>query len=441
MKSLYIHKNLILALSIIVILFLLSYWFEVLFPVAWISVIILVIAAFYDLYILFSVQNGVDAKRELPLKFSNSDYNEVFVTLNNNYRFPVSCEVIEELPVQFQKRDFNYSLKLKPFQEYKFHYSLRPVERGEYIFGKLHVFVSSPLHIISKRYSFYKKDKMIKTYPSYLQMKKYSFLVLNDKLNEYGVKKIRRLGHTMEFEQIKKYITGDDIRSINWKATAKHGKLMVNQYQDEKSQPIYSIIDTGRVMRMPFEGLKLLDYAINSALAFSNIAIMKDDKAGILDFGKKVNNFLPASKLKTQMLKINEALYNIDTDFLDSDFGYLYSYIKHKIPHRSLLIIYTNFEHRSSLKRQLRYIKSLSRKHPVVVVIFQNTELEQLTSIKVNNIHDIYYKTIGKKFAYDKKLIVKELQRYGIHTILTKPQNLTVNVINKYFELKARGRI
>ncbi len=194
-------------------------------------------------------------------------------------------------------------------------------------------------------------------------------------------------------------------------------------------------------MKMPFEGLKLLDYAINSALAFSNIAILKNDKAGILDFGKKVNNFLQASKLKTQMLKINEALYNIDTDFKDSDFGFLTSYIKRKIPHRSLLIIYTNFEHKSSLKRQLRYIKSLSKKHPIVVVIFENTELEELTTSRADNIQDIYHQTIGKKFFYDKKLIIKELQQRGIHTILTKPQNLTVNVINKYFELKARGRI
>ena len=441
MKSLYVHRNLILVLSAIIALFLLSYWFEVLFPIAWILVIITVILIIYDIYLLYSNKKGMYAERELPVKFSNSDYNEVFVTLKNNYTFPVECEIIEELPVQFQKRDFKYLIKLKAFQKYKFEYNLKPVERGEYYFGRLLVFVSSPLRIISRRYSFYKEKTMIKTYPSYLQMKKYSFLVLNDKLNEYGVKKIRRLGHTMEFEQIKKYVTGDDVRSINWKATAKHGKLMVNQYQDEKSQPIYSVIDTGRVMRMPFEGLKLLDYAINSALAFSNIAILKTDKAGIIDFGKKVNTFLPASNLKTQMLKINESLYNIDTDFMDSDFGYLSSYIKHKITHRSLLIIYTNFEHKSSLRRQLRYIKSLSKKHPIVVVIFKNTELEKLTNDKVKKIRDIYHKTIGKKFAYDKKLIVKELQRHGIHTVLTKPQDLTVNVINKYFELKARGRI
>ena len=103
----------------------------------------------------------------------------------------------------------------------------------------------------------------------------------------FGVKKIRRLGHTMEFDQIKEYVRGDDIRSINWKATARSNQLMVNQFQDEKSQQVINIIDTGRVMKMPFDGLQLLEYAINTSLVISNIAILKDDKAGLLTFSNK----------------------------------------------------------------------------------------------------------------------------------------------------------
>src|SRR5690606_29643392 len=103
---------------------------------------------------------------------------------------------------------------------------------------------------------------------------------------DYGIKKVRRLGHTMEFEQIKDYVLGDDLRTINWKATAKKNQLMVNQFQDEKSQPIYTIIDKGRVMEMPFSGLSLLDHAINSSLAISNVALKKHDKAGVFSFSK-----------------------------------------------------------------------------------------------------------------------------------------------------------
>ncbi len=245
----------------------------------------------------------------------------------------------------------------------------------------------------------------------------------------------------MEFEQIKNYISGDDIRTINWKATAKKGTLMVNQYQDEKSQPIYSIIDLGRVMKMPFEELKLLDYAINSSLAFSNIALRKNDKAGLITFSKKVETLVTASNKKTHLNTLNESLYHIDTQFNDSDFGYLYAFVKRKISHRSLLILYTNFEHISALKRQLPYLQALSKKHLLITVFFENTELDELISERTTDLQSIYNQTIAEKFAFEKRLIVKELKNRGIYAILTKPQNLTVQVINKYLEFKAKGFI
>ena len=245
----------------------------------------------------------------------------------------------------------------------------------------------------------------------------------------------------MEFEQIKNYIPGDDVRTINWKATAKKASLMVNQYQDEKSQPIYSLIDLGRVMKMPFEGLKLLDYAINSTLAFSNIALLKNDKAGLLTFSKKVVQIIPASSKRTHINILNESLYNIDTQFTDSNFSYLYTAVKRKITHRSLLFLYTNFEHISSLKRQLPFLKAISKHHLLVTIFFENTELDELITKNAEDLQSIYHKTIAEKFAYEKRLIVKELEKRGIHAILTKPQELSVNVINKYLEFKAKGLI
>jgi len=281
----------------------------------------------------------------------------------------------------------------------------------------------------------------VKVYPSYIQMKKYEFLAMHNNLTEFGMKKIRRIGHTMEFEQIKNYIPGDDIRTINWKATAKRAELMVNQYQDEKSQPIYSMIDLGRVMKMPFEGLKLLDYAINSTLAFSNIALLKNDKAGILTFSKNLEKIVAASSKKTNLSVINEELYNITTDFSDANFALLYANIKRKINQRSLLILYTNFEHISALKRQLPYLKAIAKKHLLVTVFFENTELDTLIKENAEDLQSVYHKTIAEKYAYEKRLMIKELEKNAVHAILTKPQHLSVNVINKYLEFKAKGMI
>lgn len=436
-KTLYLSKRVFYALFSIATLFLLSYWVNILFPLVCLALLALTLVIVFEIVILFK-QKGITANRILSEKFSNSDYNAIPVRIRNNYSFAVTVDIIDEIPIQFQKRDFLKSSLIKGKRVFDFEYSLRPVKRGEYIFGALHVFASSRLKLVKRRYSF-NQEAMVKVYPSFIQMKKYDFLAIDNKLSQIGLKKIRRIGHTMEFEQIKEYVVGDDIRTINWKATAKHAGLMVNQFQDEKSQPIYSIIDSSRVMKMPFNELSLLDYAINSTLAFSNIALKKHDKVGMLAFSNKITNFLRDSGKKTYINTISENLYNIKTNFLDADFGLLYGHIKRYVTHRSLLLLYTNFEHLSSLKRQLPYLQALAKKHLLVVIFFENTELNQLITTDNNDLETIYDQTVAQQFALDKKIMVKELQKHGIQTVLTKPEDLTVNTINKYLEIKARG--
>jgi uncharacterized protein (DUF58 family) len=184
-----------------------------------------------------------------------------------------------------------------------------------------------------------------------------------------------------------------------------------------------------------------LDYAINATLAFSNIALLKNDKVGMMTFSKKVENIGAASNKKTNLSVLNEVLYNIDTEFSDPDFGLLYGTIKRKINQRSLLILYTNFEHLASLKRQLPYLKAISKKHLLVTVFFENTALEELIKVNAEDVQAIYHKTIAEKFSYEKRLIVKELEKHGVYSILTKPSQLSVNVINKYLEFKSKGLI
>jgi len=216
---------------------------------------------------------------------------------------------------------------------------------------------------------------------------------------------------------------------------------MVNNYTDERSQQVYCVIDKGRVMKMPFEGMSLLDYAINATLILSRVALIKQDRAGLITFAENISNFLPADRKAAQMGNILETLYNQDTRYLESDFEKLYIQVRTRVTSRSLIVLFTNFESLSGLQRQLPYIRSIARNHLVLVVFFENTELRQLTDSNAHDIESLYIKTIAEKFAFEKRQIVKELQQHGIFTILTAPQNLTVNTVNKYLELKARQAI
>jgi len=439
-KSFYLSTRFFIVAAALVFLFTLSYFLPQLLVInnlLFAGVIFLIIS---DALILFINKKGIYSYRIAPNRLSNGDDNEIKIILENKYAFRIKCEIIDEIPFEFQVRDLYFKIIVEPGTTKIFTYTLRPVKRGEYNFGSTNIFVASPIGFVRRRYSF-EGTKLVPVYPSYVQMKKYELMAISDRLTEAGVKRIRRIGHSMEFDHIKEYVRGDDYRTINWKATARKAQLMVNHFDDEKSQQVYSAIDIGRVMKMPFEGMSLLDYAINSSLVISRIAMHKQDKAGLVTFSNKVGNILPADRQARQMQTILDILYNLKTDFLESDFEILTSTILQKISHRSLIILYTNFETLNALQRQLTYLRRLSQTHLVLVIFFINTELFALIDKPAKNVEEIYRKTIAEKFAFEKRLIVKELARYSIQSILTTPQNLSVNTINKYLELKARGLI
>ncbi len=422
----------------IITLFACAFFFPFLYSATWYLFIILVSFLFLDILILFVAKNGIDGNRKIAEKLSNGDENPIAITIKNYYTFSILVKVIDEIPFQFQVRNFEINRKIKASSQDEIQYFLRPTERGEYHFGKLNIYVYSPLRLISRRFMF-ENGHMVPTYPSYIQLRKYDLMAFSNNLFQYGVKKIRRIGHTIEFEQIKEYVQGDDIRTLNWKATAKKNSLMVNQFQDEKSQSVYMVIDKGRVMKMPFNQLSLLDYAINATLVLSNVILKKHDKAGMFTFSKKVENRVMAEKRSSQMQLIMDSLYNVKTDFFESDYSRLYVDIKKNINHRSLILLYTNFETLDGLYRQLTYLKGIAKSHLLVVVFFQNTELNEIIHKKSETVQEVYDKVIAEKFAFEKRLIVNELKKYGIYSVLTEPENLTLDTINKYLEIKARG--
>lgn len=403
-------------------------------PIALSGIILLTLA---DYAVLFFSKTKPYAQRILPERLSNGDENSITIRVKNNMPYTLHVEVIDELPEQLQVRDLKKYGLFKAGEEKLFFYVIRPLQRGEYFFGKLLLFVSTNLGLVQRKIA-QPAEVMSPVYPSFLQLRKYQLLSHATVQTEAGTKRMRKIGHSMEFEQIKDYVTGDDIRTLNWKASARKGGLMINTFSDERSQQVYCIIDKGRLMKMPFNGLTLLDHSINSCLVISHVCLNKQDKVGVITFSNKMGTMLAAEKKVTQKSAILEVLYNQKTDFLESDFEKLYTQVRSRIKQRSLLILYTNFESLSGLKRQLDYLRSLASHHLLLVVFFENTELQLLTNQNAGNLEDVYIKTIAQKFAFEKKLIVKELMKYGILTLLTTPQRLTIDSLNKYLELKAR---
>jgi len=440
LKSFYFRNPVYYIAGAASVAFVISYFFPGLYRIAGLILLLMAISVVVDALLLYVKKNGILAERQLPERFSIGDENKVVLRITNTYSFTARLGIIDELPDQFQERNWSRRMKLNSEEEQELDYLLKPASRGEYVFHDINIFVTGPLQLVKRRYIF-PAGKVVKVYPSYIQMRKYQLLAVANRLQDLGVRRMRQLGHSMEFEQIKEYVRGDDYRTINWKATARRENLMVNNYTDERSQQVYCIINKGRVMKMPFGGMTLLDYAINSALVLANVALIRQDKAGLITFAENLDAFVPADKKPTQMNLILETLYKQQTQYLEPDFERLFSVVRTSITNRSLLVLYTNFESMESLEREMPALKKIARYHLLLVVFFENTELRAITGQTAAKLEDIYIKTIAEKFAHEKRLMVKELQKNGILSVLTSPENLTVNAINKYLELKTRMSI
>lgn len=439
-SSIYFTRFFFLLFTAVILIFAISFAIPTLYFVGQVGILVLIGMTFLDILLTFIAKEPLQFERKVQHRLNLGDKNEVKLIVTNRLNQPVNFDLHEGFPVEMQERSKMFKGLLLPNGNKSFEYDFIPKERGEYKFGNAFFIISSVFNLVSRKILI-ECEESVSVYPSVLQMKQFELLVFQQQKTSSGIKKIRKIGNTSEFEQIRNYVQGDEVKTINWKATSRKNELMVNQYQEEKSQHIYCIIDKSRNMQVQFDGLSMLDYSINSTLVLSNIALRKGDKTGLITFSDKIGSQLPADRSGGQMRRIIEELYNQKTHFLEPNYELLYQSIRRTIKTRSLLVLFTNFETEFAMRRALPMLRRINQKHVLVVVFFQNTDLQELAFQQVKNIKDIYQSTVAERMTSMKGRITQELKQNGIQTILTLPSDLSINTINKYLELKAKGAI
>jgi len=440
MKNLFLTTRLYLALAACAVVLFSAWFWPWLMTVGGLGLIVLLLLALTDWLLLFGKKSThFTARRITGPRLSLGEENTVMLEAHNHYSFPVKIKFIDELPFQFQNRDFFLKAAIPPHAPASLSYQLRPLTRGEYAFGRLLAYVKSPLGLLQRRFVTAPAET-VKVYPGFLQLRRYELLARAG-LNQTGQQKIRRISQSLEFEKIKEYVTGDDVRNINWKATARQGSLMVNTFTDTRRQQVYCLIDKGRSMKASFGGLTLLDYSINAVLATLHTVLLRNDMAGLITFSHKKVEIVPAGNRREQQQLLVEALYRQETDFMDPDYAGLSQKLFRTLNERSLLLLFTDFDTISGLQRQLPYLKQIARKHLLCVIFFSNDLLEEMAKEPADSLEEIYVRTIAARFNYDKRQIIKELRRHGILALISSPASLSTNVVNKYLELKARHAV
>ena len=405
------------------------------------TIVLLIAATIFEYNSITRAAKRLRASRKVDPRMSLGDDNPVSVRIINSSKRTLLLELVDELPLQFQERDFSQDFTLAAESDRQLKYALRPTERGIYSFGRLLLFAGTILGLVERRLSFGGDSQDVAVYPSIIQMKQQLLRVRQLLRREGSEVKQRRFARSYEFDQIKNYVAGDDYRLLNWKATARANALMLNTYVEERSQQIVALVDTSRTMLSPFDGLSLLDYSINSSLALLNVALQRGDRVGLLGFDKSIHTRVPAAARPEHMQRILEVLYRQESTDYEPDYGALYQYVRRQVKGRSLLMLYTNFETVISLERNLPVLRQMARAHLLVVVMFVNSKISDELVSAPSTLEEAYLNTIAGEYEANQVRIAATLRNHGILVMRTTPQELTANAVSEYLSVKSAGRL
>ncbi len=367
------------------------------------------------------------------------DMNKIEFKVKNIYEKPLKIEIKDDFPsLHFNIHSSELFKTVQPGQEEIFSYELIPSKRGSYVFQNIYLRYHGILGLC-KKYAVIERPFEYKVYPNLKNISRYRLIVQKNRLLTAGNRKVSLRGMGTEFESLKEYVEGDDYRKINWMATARENKLIVNQYEAEKNQPVYILIDTGRSMSYSIRGYKKLDFSINAAIILSDIVNQKGDNSGLMIFNTEVSKIIPPGKGDSHRNEIMEALYHIEDTKLSSDYQGAFLELANRQKRRSIVFIFTDFETGEESKELIAAIPILSKRHVPVIITIENESLKTITLSDGNSLKDTYNKAMAEELLLNRKNIIRSLNQSGILCIESPAEDFAINTVNQYLLLKQRG--
>ncbi len=404
-----------------------------------IHVSIVVILILIDL--LFSpTRDDIAVERICESKLSLLDENPVTLIVTNRWERPLTGSLVDEYPDPARIRPEKLDFSIPPGESRKLIYHFRPEKRGDVVFPRVHFRVRGRLGFIVRRLVI-KLETKAQVYPNLIQTRRWDLLARKGALFAAGFKPVGRFGRGTEFSQLREYVPDDEFRAIDWKASARRGKLVVREYEVERSQPLTLFIDCGRQMIGRIDEHTRLDYAINAALMLAYVAILKGDQVGLIAFGAKIQHYLAPRRGTAQLNRIIEALYDVQPSEVESDYRGAIRQFLATWRKRSLIVLFSDVVDPSASSVLLGHLPSVHPRHLPLAVLLKDPELTEIERQAPSNANELYEKAVACDLATSRELAARQLRQAGCLVVDVAPQDLTVAVVNEYLRLKARSLI
>ena len=409
-----------------------------LIPVGWLAGVLylLVLAALCWWDVQTSPRSSnLTARRELPPRFSLDAEHSITLVIKNHAAQAVQIQVRDELPNVLQLLTEDIGGKVPANGEAHLVYFVRAVRRGAYPFGNVVLRIRSGLGLIQKQI-FLSVPDTAKIYPNFHGLGEYQLLAKIDRRDEV-VRKPRKLkAPGTDFENLRPYIPGEDLRNVDWKATARRGSLISRNKQVEKGQQLAVLLDAGRLMAESIGNYSKLEHALKATIMLSFVAQKRGDALAVACFSNKIESFLPMVRGPSLVPRVLESVYAVQVRPVESDYWQVIAEAMSMLRRRSLVILLTDVLDAAASAGLINNLTRATERHLVLCVVLSNPKVRNLAQVIPKTVAETYQKAAAADLLRRRRLALEHMRARGILVLESDPEHLNIHLVQRYLEIR-----
>jgi uncharacterized protein (DUF58 family) len=395
---------------------------------------ILLFAILYSTWRIAKDWDFIRVERRVDPILSVRVANGVRLRITNESDAPLRFTIRDEPPERAEATSHEWRVTAQPDRMVELHYSVTPLERGPDEFRGTYIRYAAPLglcEVIRK----IETDQKVRVYPNVLAIREFEMLKQRGRLDLMGVRRSRRKGLGQEFESLREY-NEDDYRTIDWKASARRGRLVVKNFEQEKNQGLIVCIDVGRHMMGSVKGTRKLDFALDSGLMLMHAAERAGDQIGLLVFNDLVQRWIAPKKGRAQVSAILDAIHALEPEPVESDPVKAFAYLASRWKKRSLIVVFTDAEEEFQASQLASGLARLVHRHLVFVVRVSDPRLRELKGMPISDQRSFFLRTSALLYDADRQKASRILTLAGLDSLESEPEELTAKLVSAYLRVK-----
>lgn len=379
---------------------------------------------------------------------------EIELTVENQGRTIVECRLVDDLPVALAAELATHRVLAFPRVQARVRYRVQPSERGDWETGWLYVRYRSPLGL-AERWAMAPLTQTVRVYPALRRSEEQQIFLARSRQIEMQLRHSRQRGLGRDFESLREYYEGDDLRDICWTATARRGSPITRQYQSERSQAVWVVLDCGRLMRSRVAGSvqpsqdsgaaavrhSKLDYACTTAMALAQLALFSGDRVGLLAYGQAIQQRLLPGRGAAHLRQMIELLAQVRAEGSEADHLRAAAMISRLQPRRALILWITDLAETAMRPEVIEGAMQLARRHVLLFVAMAQPEVNRISEMRPNNLEQMFLTAAAQEMATRRDLVLAQLHEHGALTLDLDPEALTSAVLNRYLAVKERALV